>query len=248
MLFELIDLEYQYADGTPALDRLNLCLAGGNSIALLGANGSGKSTLLRLLCGLYEPTRGEVHYQRQNIHAANFQQGEFRRAVGFVFQNTDAQLFNASVLEEVAFGPRQLGLSDAASQQRAHETLEFLGIAHLADRAPFRLSGGEKRKVAIASVLSMNPDVLLFDEPFLGLDPRSQSWLVRTINQLQSVGTTTIIATHTLDMVPRIAQSVLILGEDHRVLDLGSVERVLANPELLIQANLIEAPLELAPR
>jgi len=160
--------------------------------------------------------------------------------VGFIFQNADAQLFNATVFEEVAFGPRQLGLTESEVMSRVEDVLSFLGIQHLSDRAPFRLSGGEKRKVAIASVLSMNPDVLMFDEPFLGLDPRSQKWLVRTLQQLQAAGKTTIVATHTLDTVPQIATKALVLMEDHKSVSMGCAKEMLADLSLLSRANLIE--------
>jgi len=119
--------------------------------------------------------------------------------------------------------------------------MRFLGVEHLSDRPPFRLSGGEKRKVAIASVLSMNPDVIMFDEPFLGLDPRSQSWLIRTLEQLHRAGKTTIIATHSLEMVPRIADKAVVLFEDRSIVAVGSVSSLLSDLILLREANLIEA-------
>jgi len=244
MLFELKGIDYRYTDGTPALIGLSLSIENGDHLAILGANGSGKSTLLRILNGLLFPTCGSTEFRgkeltEQSLGKPEFRQ-EFRQSVGFVFQNADAQLFNATVSEEVAFGPRQLGLNEAEVQVRVREVLAFLGIEHLSDRPPFRLSGGEKRKVAIASVLSMNPDVLIFDEPFLGLDPKSQSWLVRTISQLQSAGKTTIVATHTLDTVSRIADRAIVLSEGHSVFAAGPLSEVLADSSLLSRANLIE--------
>lgn len=244
MLFEIDNVGYRYSDGTPALRGISFGIRAGSGVALLGANGSGKSTLLRLMSGLLFPAEGAVRFQGKHLtedalRSPEFRQ-RFRQSVGFVFQNAEAQLFNATVYDEVAFGLRQHGHSEVDLQTRVDETLAFLGIEHLADRAPFRLSGGEKRKVAIASVLSMNPQVILFDEPFLGLDPRGQSWLVRTLLQLQGVGKTTIIATHTLDLVARIAEEAVVLGEDHRLLAAGPVSEVFADDRLLLQANLIE--------
>ncbi len=244
MLFNLSNVGYRYEDGTPALEDITFSVRSGESVAILGANGSGKSTLLRLLDGLHSPSEGSVTFEghllnEETLKDAGFRQ-RFRQAVGFVFQNADAQLFNATVAEEVAFGPRQLGLPESEVWSRTHETLSYLGIGHLSERPPFRLSGGEKRKVAIASVLSMNPQVLIFDEPFLGLDPRGQTWLVRTIRELQAAGKTTIIATHTMDMVPRIADVAVVLGENHRLLAVGSVSDTFTNQGLLVESNLIE--------
>ncbi len=244
MLFELQSIDYRYTDGTRALIGLTLSIENGDRLAILGANGSGKSTLLRILNGLLFASSGSVQFRGQELSEASLAKSafrqEFRQSVGFVFQNADAQLFNATVSEEVAFGPRQLGLNEAEVQVRVREVLAFLGIEHLAERPPFRLSGGAKRKVAIASVLSMNPEVLIFDEPFLGLDPKSQSWLVRTIRQLQAAGKTTIVATHTLETVTRIADRAIVLSEGHSVFAAGRLSDVLADSQLLIKANLVE--------
>jgi cobalt/nickel transport system ATP-binding protein len=213
---------------------------------LLGANGSGKSTLLRLLNGLVFPRCGRFLFKGRDITEESLREPalrqEFRRSCGFVFQNSDAQLFNATVYDEIAFGPRQLLQSEEEVDRRVSDALTFLDIGHLADRPPFRLSGGEKRKVAIASVLSMNPDVILLDEPFLGLDPRGQSWLMRTLCDLQCAGKTTILATQTLETVPSIAARALVLAEDHRLALDGPVQDVLRDREALLAANLIEAP------
>ena len=245
MLFELDHVAYHYSDGTPALEGVTATIKSGDQTVILGSNGSGKSTLLRLLNGLVFPTSGQVRFKGKVLSEKSLGQREFRtefrQSVGFVFQNADAQLFNATVFEELAFGPRQMGLSEAEVTLRVNDVLNFLGMAHLADRPPFRMSGGEKRKVAIASVLSMNPDVLLFDEPFLGLDPRSQSWLIGTIRQLQVAGKTTIIATHTLDTIPRVATKMIVLSEEHTVASISSVEDGLRDTQMLRRANLVEA-------
>lgn len=245
MLFEFRDVSYSYEDGSPGLQHVNAAVEWGESVAVLGANGSGKSTFLRLLDGLVFPESGAIFFEgvdigEGNLKACNELNRSLRSTVGFVFQNADAQLFNATVEEELAFGPIQLGLTPEEVAIRVFETMAFLGIEHLADRPPFRLSGGEKRKVAIASVLSMNPSVLILDEPFLGLDPRSQKWLLRTLTQLQVAGKTTIVATHTLEIMPLIAKRVILLSETHQILKDGSVENVLADQELLAEANVIE--------
>ena len=251
MLFDLAGVGYRYTDGTSALEGIDLSIPAGAGLAVLGANGSGKSTLLRLLSGLLFCTEGTVRFHGAELSEASLSQAEFRQrfrqSVGFVFQNADAMLFNPTVREEIAFGLRQLGYAESELDRRVEETLGFLGIGHLADRAPFRLSGGEKRKVAIASVLAMNPQAILFDEPFLGLDPRGQSWLVRTLQQLRRAGKSIVVATHTLDLVSRIADSAVILSEDHRLLANGPVFDLLTDENRLVEANLIEDTREAVP-
>ena len=242
MLFELNNVTFQYEDATPALDGIQGSISAGDRLVILGANGSGKSTLLRILAGLEFPTTGSVRWDGSELSEKSLRdaafRADFRTRVGFVFQNADAQLFNATVQEEVEFGPRQMGLSNTEVADRSRDILRLLGIQHLAERPPFRLSGGEKRKVAMASVLSMNPDVILMDEPFLGLDPRSQSWLLKTLSTLGAAGKTTILATHTLDLVPQVADRVWVLDETHHLIADGSAAHVLNDSNRLQRANL----------
>jgi cobalt/nickel transport system ATP-binding protein len=163
----------------------------------------------------------------------------FHREVGLVFQDPDIQLFSATVLDDVAFGPLQLGLTPDDVRTRCAEALATMEIAHLADRAPFELSGGEKKRAAIASVLSLRPDVLLLDEPTASLDPRTKWLLVDLIGRLAAAGRTLVVATHELDIVPIIADRVVVLGEDRRILADGLPAAILADTDLLIRANLI---------
>jgi cobalt/nickel transport system ATP-binding protein len=242
MLFELRDVAFQYEDGTPALSGIDTSIAVGDRLVILGANGSGKSTLLRILAGLEFPTAGGIRWNgtelsEKSLRDASFRT-DFRTRVGFVFQNADAQLFNATVQEEIEFGPRQMGLREPEVRERATDIMRLLGIQHLADRPPFRLSGGEKRKVAMSSVLSMNPDVILMDEPFLGLDPRSQSWLLKTLQILSASGKTTILATHTLDLVPQVSDRVWVLDETHHLIADAPSADVLRDLDRLQRANL----------
>lgn len=243
-MFELDNVSYRYADGTLALEQLNLSIGEPARVVILGANGSGKSTLLRLLSGLHFASEGKIAFEGTELTEASLRDDRFRacfrQSIGFVFQQADAQLFNPTVFDEVAFGPRQMGLAPGEAERRVEETLAFLGIQHLSDRAPFRLSGGEKRKVAIASVLSMNPRILMFDEPFLGLDPRSQAWLIQTLRQLQAAGKSTIIATHSLETAARVADTAIVLGEDHRLRRIGALDDILRDKQLLIETNLME--------
>jgi cobalt/nickel transport system ATP-binding protein len=158
--------------------------------------------------------------------------------VGLVFQDPDIQLFSATVLDDVAFGPLQLGLSQDEVRARCDAALEQMDITHLVNRAPFELSGGEKKRAAIASVLSLQPRVLLLDEPTAALDPRSKWVLVNLIRRL-GADHTIVTATHDLDIVPLIANRVVVLGEERRVLESGTPEQILSDRGLLIRANLI---------
>jgi cobalt/nickel transport system ATP-binding protein len=240
-LFSLRDVRYLYSGRQVALDGIDLDIWSGERIALLGANGSGKSTLLKLLDGIVAPSQGTVRALGRD--AAAVAGGEdafsFHREVGLVFQDPDIQLFSATVLDDVAFGPLQLGLGASDVRTRCAEALATMEIAHLADRAPFELSGGEKKRAAIASVLSLRPDVLLLDEPTASLDPRTKWLLVGLIGRLAAAGRTLVVATHELDIVPIIADRVVVLGEDRRILADGLPAAILADTDLLIRANLI---------
>jgi cobalt/nickel transport system ATP-binding protein len=159
--------------------------------------------------------------------------------VGFIFQNSDAQVFSPTVREEIAFGALQLGWGKEKVEKRIGDVLAMLDIGNLADRAPFQLSGGEKKRVAIASVLVMNPEVLLFDEPTAALDPRTQQWLIELIVELNGHGKTIVMATHDLDVLDVIADRCLVFSEDHRIVREGPPDEVLADRELLLGVNLI---------
>ncbi|MBV9922614.1 MAG: ABC transporter ATP-binding protein [Pseudonocardia sp.] len=237
------NLNYAYLERYPALEDVSVTIHRGERVALLGANGSGKSTLLKVLDGLIFPDAGSYtafgeQVTEESMEDEQMSQG-FRSRVGFVFQNSDAQVFSPNVREEIAFGPLQLGMSREETTERVDDVLRMLDIAELADRAPFQLSGGQKKKVAIATVLVMSPEVLLFDEPTAALDPRTQFWLVDLIEQLGAAGKTIIHATHDLDLLGRIADRCVVFGEDHRIAGEGSPENVLDDREMLLRVNLI---------
>jgi len=240
-LFDLRDVGYKYAGRQVALDGINLTIWPGERVALLGANGSGKSTLLKLLDGVVGPTHGTIRALGRDVAAVAAGEDGFRfhREVGLVFQDPDIQLFSATVLDDVAFGPLQLGLSQEEVRERSEEAMAEMGIAHIADRAPFELSGGEKKRAAIASVLSLRPAVVLLDEPTASLDPRTKWVLVDLIQRLAAAGRTLIVATHELDIVPLIADRVVVLSEQGRVVADGPPASVLSDRNLLIGANLI---------
>ncbi|MGV1007180.1 MAG: energy-coupling factor ABC transporter ATP-binding protein [Dermatophilaceae bacterium] len=236
-------LHYSYLDRFPALADVSLDVMPGERLALLGANGCGKSTLLKVLDGLVHPDRGTVHafghqVTEDNLEDEQFSMG-FRSRVGFVFQNSDVQVFSPSVREEIAFGCLQLGMDPAQATSHVEDVMAMLDIADLADRAPFQLSGGQKKKVAIASVLVMNPEVLLFDEPTAALDPRTQQWLVELLGELGRAGKTIVLATHDLDVLDRLADRCLVMSEEHRIVASGTPQELLADHQLLLSVNLV---------
>lgn len=242
-LFELRDIFFSY-DGIPALRGLSLDVEQGQRVALVGANGSGKSTLLRVLDGLGFVSQGAVSFEGQQLTPGRLQDDAFalpfRRRVTLVFQNPDVQLFNPTVFDEVAFAPLQLQWPREDLLARIDETLELMGISHLRERPPYHLSGGEKKRVALASVLVLDPDVLLLDEPTATLDPRSQSHLIDLIQSWKGSTKTVISATHQLEIVEDIADRVFVL-EEGRVAASGTPAEILANHELLLRANLVHA-------
>jgi cobalt/nickel transport system ATP-binding protein len=243
IIFDLQQIGYSYSDLTPVLCALDFKVNRGESVAILGANGCGKSTLLGLMNGLLFATEGAVQAYGQRLTEDKLAREDFahffRSRVGFVFQNPDIQLFCPTVWDEVCFGPLQLGLSPEEVRQRAIDVLALLGIEHLRERAPFSLSGGEKKKVAIASVLSMNTEVLLLDEPESGLDPRTQAWFIEFLRQLHNHGKTLIAATHDLSIVDEVASRIVVLDESHRLIADGSTDEILSDQELLLKANLV---------
>lgn len=243
-LFELENVSYSYLGKFPAVSSVSLEIGAGERTALLGANGSGKSTLLRLLDGLIFPDRGSVRAFDEPLTEETLQ-GEFRRffrrQVGLVFQSADTQLFCPSVADEIAFGPLQMGLAPGEVEARVEDSLNLLRISHLRGRGSHELSLGEKKKVAIAAVLSVNPEVLLLDEPTAGLDPRSIRELIDLIEEAYSRGKTVVTATHDLHLLAEIADTAHVLGEDKTLVTSGPVDEILADMELLETHNLLHS-------
>ncbi|MDR0852622.1 MAG: energy-coupling factor ABC transporter ATP-binding protein [Clostridiales Family XIII bacterium] len=227
-----------------ALDDINLTINSGESVSLLGANGSGKSTLLKLLSGLIFAEEGSYAFDGEAITKKGLSvpafSKRFHQRVGFVFQNSDTQLFCADVYDEIAFGPRQMNLGEEAVKERVSgimETMELDGFEH---RQPYHLSGGEKRKVAIACVLAMNPEVLMLDEPLNGLDPRTQRWLAELLVRLNEAGKTIIVSTHDLVFVHEISKRAVLFGEDHRIVADRVTDELLGDMALLKEVNLVD--------
>ena len=212
-------LRFTYPDGTPALQGVDFQLAAGESVALFGANGSGKTTFLLHLAGLL---RGEGDLRIAGFPLTEDTLPDIRRKVGYVFQDSDDQLFMPTVLEDVAFGPLHAGTEGTAAVQRAHEILGTLGIGHLANRAPYHLSAGEKKRAALAGVLVMHPEVLVFDEPTTFLDPPGQNDLARLLADLPQAK---LIATHDVYFARRVANRAVFFA-DGRIAGDGPVEAI----------------------
>lgn len=242
-VFEVKNVSFGYQDQV-ALNNCSLQIPHGQRIALLGANGSGKSTLLRLLNALYFADQGEIKAFGAPLSetammedAVNF---AFRQRVGFVFQNPDVQLFNPTVFDEIAFGPLQMGWPKEKILSAIDASLDRFGISHLKHRAPHQLSGGEKKRVALASILILEPEVVLLDEPTAALDPASQSDVIRFLIECRNSGRTVITATHDLDIIEDIADYAFVLAAGQVVAE-GTPAQILANTLLLQETHLAHA-------
>jgi cobalt/nickel transport system ATP-binding protein len=241
--FHLEHVTHEYRPGMPVLEDCTLDIEAGQHVAITGANGSGKSTLLKMLDGLIFPTAGTIEALGRPLSEEALEDPEYRRefrsSIGFVFQDADVQLFSSNAFDELSFGPLQMGLPEDEVRRRVASAAEQLSITKLLDRAPYTLSGGEKKRVAIASVITMEPRVLLLDEPTNALDPRSQVWLMDVLDDWKAAGRTVVIATHDLGIAAESADRMIVLSEQHRVAADGLPEDVLAQRDLLLEVNLI---------
>ncbi len=241
--FSLRNIKYSYNKAAPVLNDVTVDFKAGERTVILGANGTGKSTLLSMLDGLVFPQSGSIdafgkRLTEQSLDDRGFFM-DFRKRVSFVFQNPDVQLFSSTVWDEVAFGPLQLGYSDAEINIIVEELLDSLRIRDIRDRAPHTLSDGQKKKVAIASSLATDPDVLLLDEPTNGLDPRTQVWLIELLAELNRRGKTIISATHDLSIAGDIAERAIVFSEDHTLAADAAFSDIIENDDLLLKVNLI---------
>ena len=215
-LMVLRDVTFCYADETvPVFEKLNLEVEAGQCLIVKGDNGSGKTTLFRILNGLAFPQEGTYVFDGEDITRKHMDDNaaskRFHQRVGYLFQNPDIMLFNGRVYDEVAFGPRQMGLPEKTVEERTRDCMELLGVTALADKAPYHLSGGQKKRVALASVLALNPEVLILDEPFAGLDAKTKEFLQDFLLEWKAAGKTLIIATHDPQLADLLGDAVLQL-------------------------------------
>jgi cobalt/nickel transport system ATP-binding protein len=240
LFFELKEAYFSYLGKFPALCGINIKIEPGRKISIIGANGCGKSTFLQILDGLIFADQGVVSFCGQQLNEkifsdAKFSQ-EFRRKVGFIFQNSDVQLFCPTVKEDIVFGPLQLGFAKNEIQRRLEKLSVILKIEELLDRPPYQLSIGEKRKIAIASTLIIDPQILILDEPTAGLDPLTTRNIIDLLIEENSCGKTIITATHDLHIVEEISDIVYVFGQQKSIVKSGSAESIL-NDLALLQAN-----------
>ena len=237
MMLEARNITFSYDDGTEALNNVNLKVDKGDIVALLGKNGAGKSTLFLHFNGILRPDKGEIIIDGEKLKYDKKSLIKFRQKVGLVFQNPDDQIFAPSVEEDVAFGPLNLKLPMEEVQKRVHEALERVGMSGFEKKAPHHLSGGQKKRVAIAGILAMKPEIMVFDEPTAGLDPKGASKIINLLKELNEQGITIIISTHDVDLVPQYANRVYVLHEGE-IIGEGTARDIFSNKEIIDKANL----------
>lgn len=242
IIFELNDVYFSYLGKFPALAGINIKIIRGQKISVIGANGSGKSTFLQVLDGLIFADSGRVSFNGQELREEIFSNEkfsqDFRRKVGFVFQNSDAQLFCPTVKDDIVFGPLHLGIAKKEIQTRLDRLVSVLGIKDLLNRSPHQLSIGEKRKIAIASVLIIEPEVLILDEPTAGLDPLTSRHIMDLLIDENARGKTIITATHDLHIVEEISDMVYVFGREKRIVKMAAADVILNDAALLETNNL----------
>ncbi len=243
IIFELSGVYFSYPGKIPALNGIDIKINKGQKVTVIGANGSGKSTFLQILNSLIFADSGGVAFCGRQLDEKAFNDDkfslDFRRRVGFVFQNPDAQLFCPTVKEDIVFGPLQLGLEKNQIQKRLEELITDLNIKNLLDRSPHQLSIGEKRKVAIASVLISDPQILILDEPTAGLDPLTTRQIIDFLIEANSNGKTIITATHDLHIVEEISDIVHVFGQEKKIVKSGLAKDILNDLPLLQANNLV---------
>ncbi|WAI01731.1 energy-coupling factor ABC transporter ATP-binding protein [Methanogenium organophilum] len=236
-ILELTDLEYHYPNGPKALESVSLRLMQGEKIALVGPNGAGKSTLLLMLNGMLRPDSGTVRFRGEPISYSRKALMNLRKQVGFVFQNPDHQIIAPTVFQDVAFGPVNLDYTEEETKTSVDEALMYVGLTEFGRRPPHNLSGGEKKKVAMAGVLAMNPDVLVFDEPTSALDPDSARSIMELLDELHHAGKSIIISTHDVELAYTWADRIVLMDQGKIILCSKPTD-AFSDKELLAEAKL----------
>jgi cobalt/nickel transport system ATP-binding protein len=232
------DVKFTYPAGVQALHGVSFDIKQGERIALLGPNGSGKSTLILLIAGLLMPKSGEITVFGRKTTSKDFE--KLRSRIGIVFQDPDDQLFTPSVIEDVEYGPKNLKLPDQDVHERSAHVLEKMGITHLRDRPPHRLSFGEKKKVSLATALVLKPELLILDEPTANLDLVSRRGLIDTLNELSRAGTTIVVSTHDAEAIPELADRIVVISHGEKLVE-GKTGEVLQDKQKL-EASGLEPP------
>lgn len=236
---DIQNLSFAYEEQQPILQNITLHASEHEAIGIIGANGVGKSTLLKLLVGLYLNFSGHIRIEEIPVEAKTLPL--IREKIGYVFQDSDSQLFMTTAYEDIAFAPRNYGLPEAEVERRVTQALKLVGIQHLRDKQIFKMSGGEKKLVSLATILSLTPDIILLDEPSVALDPRNRRQLIKLLNSFEHLK---IIATHDLDLVLDTCQRTIILADGRIVAD-GPTQELLTNRKLL-EDNGLELPISLS--
>jgi cobalt/nickel transport system ATP-binding protein len=234
-VIEVKDVHFSYPAGVRAINGVSFTISKGERVAILGPNGSGKSTLILLIAGLLTPQRGEITVFEKKTASKEFQ--KLRQRIGLVFQDPDDQLFTPSVIEDIEYGPKNLRLPESDIKQRSDEVISKIGIQHLKDRPPHRLSFGEKKKVSLATALVLKPELLILDEPTANLDLASRRGLIGMLNELNSEGTTVVISTHDVEALPELADRVIVISRGSTIGE-GETAKVLQGMKLLGAAGL----------
>ena len=237
-IVSVVDVKFNYPAGVSALKGVSLEITQGERLALLGPNGSGKSTLILLIAGLLMPTAGEIRVFGEKTTSKNFH--NLRSRIGIVFQDPDDQLFTPSVIEDVEYGPKNLKLPPEDVKARSSHVLDKMGISHLKDRPPHRLSFGEKKKVSLATALVLKPELLILDEPTANLDLVSRRGLIDTLNELSRGGTTIVVSTHDAEAIPELADRIVVISRGEKLCE-GKTSEVLQDKRML-EASGLEPP------
>ena len=231
------NLSFTYPDGTQALKNINIEIEKGEKVAIIGPNGAGKSTLFSHFNGLTEPTSGCVKIEGKPISFEKDELLKVRQKVGIVFQDPNDQLFAPTVKEDIAFGPMNLGLSYGEVEKRVEDSLKMVGMENYEDKTPHHLSGGQQKRIAIAGIIAMKPELMILDEPTAGLDPDGVDKVLNIMNQLNEEGMTLIISSHDIDMISKYADKIFVLYNGE-IIESGNKNKIFSDMELLKKAHL----------
>lgn len=231
------NLSFEYPDGTKALNNINLEIKKGEKVAIMGPNGAGKSTLFSHFNGLTKPTSGIIKINNKTMEYDKESLLSVRQKVGIVFQNPNDQLFAPTVKEDVAFGPMNLGLNFDEIEKRVKESLKWVGMENFEDKTPHHLSGGEQKRVAIAGIIAMRPEIMILDEPTAGLDPEGVQQVLNILNNLNKEGLSIVISSHDVEIITEFADRIILINKG-QVISSGSVNEIFSDHEMLKKAHL----------